>query len=238
MTDISLPEIDVTVGAAPGTNGVPNLQSNDVVTVAGPGDLLTSDVLIGLPLAFSQQWGVFLGGAPVVVFDAFVSIDYRQTWNLSDYPVEEGGFESYNKVYTPFETRVSFATGGSEADRTAMLASVAAIAGTLQLFSVVTPEAVYQSVNVNHYDYHRTATNGVGMITVDLWLEEVRVTVSESSNTSAGTSGNTGGATTGSAAAAADVAAQGDFTNTVDPSGANANNDGVVQPFNNAMPLP
>ena len=229
---IELPPIDVTtVGAAPGSNGVPDLLAGGDVETSSPTDLLSADVLIGLPLQFSQQWGVFLNGTPVVIFDTFVSIDYRQTWNLSDYPVEQGGFESYNKVYTPFETRVSFATGGSEGDRAAMLASVAAIAGTLQLFTVVTPEAVYQSVNVKHYDYHRTATNGVGLITVDLWLEEVRVTVSES-GTTAGTSANASGNEGGSASAASGLAAgSSNFTNTVDPSGANPNNDGVVQPY-------
>ena len=149
--------------------------------------LLTADTILGYGANAAQQWGVFLGGAPVIVFDTFVSIDYRQGWSTSDYPIEQGGFESYNKVQIPFDVRVKFAAGGSEENRAALLASVAAIAGDLKLYSVVTPEKVYTSVNVQHYDYHRTSTNGVGMITIEMWLLEIRTTVSEASTTSSGT---------------------------------------------------
>ena len=205
-------------------NGIPPLLNNLIIAIP---NLLSADILIGLP-SFGQQWGVFLGGAPIIIFDTFVSIDYRQTWNISDYPVEKGGFESYNKVYTPFETRVRFASGGSEANRTALLASIAAISGTLQLYTVVTPEAIYQSVNVKHYDYHRTATNGVGLLTVDLWLEEVRETVSETATTTAGTGT---GSTTDTGGTAAPSAAPDVTTNPIDPSGANPVNNGATQSY-------
>jgi hypothetical protein len=61
--------------------------------------------------------------------------------------------------------------GGSD-----LLDSVAAIAGDLNLYNVRTPEATYADVNVVHYDYRRTARNGVGLIEVDVWVREVRVT--------------------------------------------------------------
>ena len=212
-------------------NGIPPLLNNLIISIP---NLLSADVLIGLP-SFGQQWGVFFGGVPIIIFDTFVSIDYRQTWNISDYPVERGGFESYNKVYTPFETRVRFASGGSEANRTALLASIAAISGTLQLYTVVTPEAIYQSVNVKHYDYHRTATNGVGLLTVDLWLEEVRETVSETSTTTAGTNGGGGGnGVDGTAQGAQGETNAGSIADwnagyaAADPSGASPNNNGVT----------
>ena len=246
-----LPEIVVTggggdganVGAEPGTDGVPNLQDGADVTVTGATEVLTQSSIAGLQLLFGEQWGVFLAGAPVILFDTFVSIDYRQSWNISDYPVERGAFESYNKVFTPFEARVSFASGGSEYNRAALLASVAAIAGTLQLYDVVTPEAVYLSVNVKHYDYHRTSSNGVGLIKVDLHLEEVRVTITEGDTTSSGASdtggGNstdTGGTDTGGAGTGNPVDNQNGGSGndagapTAAPSGATPKADGTVSP--------
>ena len=209
-------------------NGVPQLFGGASLNF-GSVVLLTADILTDFSASFGPEWGVYLNGAPIILFDTFLSIDYRQTWNLSDYPVERGGFESYNKVYTPFETRVSFATGGSEAHKAAMLASVAAIAGTLLLYDVVTPEVIYQSVNVKHYDYRRTATNGLGLLRIELWLEEVRVTVSEASTTTSGT-GDSGGA-----APPADSSGSSSFDESgfapQDPSGANPNNNGVTPPI-------
>lgn len=144
--------------------------------------LLTGDTFTGYGSPSGQQWGVWLGGAPVVTFDTFVSIDYRQGWALSDYPVERGGFQTYDKVQLPFDVRVKFASGFDESNRSSLLSSVASISRSLLLYDVVTPEKVYTSVNVQHYDYHRTSTNGVGVITVEMWLLEIRVTNNTAQN--------------------------------------------------------
>lgn len=126
------------------------------------------------------QWGLFLGFAPVITADSVVTMEYKQEWLVEDYPVEEGSFETYNKVAVPFEVRLRFSAGGSVANRTALLDSIAAIAGTTELFDAVTPEAIYESVNITHYDYQRSSNKGVGLIAVDVWCQQVIVTVTES----------------------------------------------------------
>ena len=162
--------------------GVPPLSSY----ASGSISLLLNDVVNFLLGPFFPQWGIFLNGFPVVLADSVISLEYKQEWTISDYPVEQGAFESYDKVQTPFHARIRFATGGSEQSRQAFLDSIAAIAGTLTLFDVVTPEEVYQSVNVSHYEYNRTATSGVGLIAVDVLCIEVRVTATQTfSNTKA-----------------------------------------------------
>lgn len=162
--------------------------------------LMTRDTYTYFSGVFRKQWGLFLNASPVVTADSVADMSYRQDWNISDYPLEKGAFESYNKVQVPFDVRLRFVSGGSESNRAALLSSIASVAGTLTLYSAVTPEKVYSSVNVKHYDYRRTAVNGVGMIILDVWCEEVRVT----SNTT--------------------------FANTAAPSGAGQVNDGTVQP--------
>ncbi|MBB3743915.1 hypothetical protein FHX10_003414 [Rhizobium sp. BK591] len=139
---------------------------------------LTSDALGIFGGALLQQpWGIYLGGAPIILCDNVASFDYRQQWSISDFPVERGAFQSYDKVQIPFDARFRFSAGGSEANRQAFLASIAAVAGDLNLYTVVTPDAIYPSVNITHYDYSRSANNGAGLIVVDVWTLEVRETV-------------------------------------------------------------
>ena len=129
--------------------------------------------LIGL--ASGQQWGIYLGGAPVILCDNVVSFEYRKAWSISDYPIEEGAFTSYDKVETPFMTRVQLSTGGGPSDRAAFIASVDAIAGDTNLYDVVTPEKVYINCNVSRLDYGRRADQGAGLVVIDIGLEEIRL---------------------------------------------------------------
>ena len=154
--------------------GVPNLLNAGAV-LSFAGNVLTQDVLSYASLGYSAQWGIFKGGSSVVTATNVVSVDYKKESVLSNYPIEGGGFESYDKVAVPYEARVRFSAGGSQSNRAALIASVAAIDGDLKFYDVVTPEKVYSSCNVTHQDLKRTATNGVGLVQIDVWLTEVRV---------------------------------------------------------------
>ncbi len=139
--------------------------------------LLVADASIIKQLFNTPQWGVFKDAKAIAAADSVLSFEYRQDTKISDYPQEKGAFQSYNKVGTPFDVRVQLTKGGSEADRSAFLAAIEAATASLDLFDVVTPEKVYKSANLQRFDYRRTANSGVGLITVDLWLVEVRETV-------------------------------------------------------------
>lgn len=145
--------------------------------------LLTADAITFGTFEQASEWGIFLDGEPVVVADQVKSFAFRQDFQVSTYPVEQGGFETYDKVQVPFEPRVQFVSGGDLANRQALLDSIAAIVGDLNLYDVVTPERVYLSCNVTHHDYERTSESGVGLIKVNVHLLEVRVTVSAQYNT-------------------------------------------------------
>lgn len=163
----------------PNVPGVPPLPRSPGA-VFGAVELLVRDAVSSFSLGLTPQWGIFRNGAPVIVAQSVVSLDYKRDWSISDYPVEEGAFESYNKVTAPFDARFRFSSGGDELARQALLDSIDRVAGTLDLFDVVTPEVIYQSVNVMHYDYHRSATQGAGLLTVDVWCVQVRVTATSS----------------------------------------------------------
>ncbi len=157
--------------------GVPPLPRNPL-EVAAAISLLTQDAINTIAGSGQPLWGIFQNNIPVVLADNVVSLDYKQDWTVSDYPLEQGAFESYDKVQLPFECRVRFSCGGDVTNRQDFLDSIAAIANTLNLYTIVTPEEIYPSVNITHYDYRRTASNGVGLIVVDVWAIQVRITAS------------------------------------------------------------
>lgn len=191
----------------PNVPGVPPLLRAPGISAAAL-ILLTSDLIAGSFTILGQpRWGIFRGGVPVIVADNVVSFDFKRDWSIADYPIEEGGFETYDKVQLPYDVRIRFSTGGSESDRQAFLNSIAAVADTIDLYDVVTPEAIYQSVNISHYDFHRTSTNGVGLIVVDIWMTEVRITATAA------------------------------FANTQQPNVAGGQNQGAVQPLTPAATI-
>lgn len=137
-------------------------------------DLVTADaagLFAGSP---TNAWGIYRGGVPVVVADNVTAFEIRKQWAISSYPVERGSFESFDKVEVPFGVRFRFTAGGSSAKRQALLESIIAIAGDLNLYDVVTPDRVYLSANIERYDYSQTATNGVGLLQVDVTAIEIR----------------------------------------------------------------
>lgn len=164
----------------PNVPGVPPVP-RDLNAAASPlPTLMTADSYVGYGSVISPSWGIISNGVTIVTADTVVGVEFKQEWAIADYPVERGGFESYDKVDIPYQPKVVFASGGTETRRQALLDSISAAAnardssGKPQLYDVATPEELYSSVNIQHYDYRREAKNGVGMIVVDVWLIEVR----------------------------------------------------------------
>lgn len=160
----------------PNVPGVPILPRDPGAAIAAIAFLAADAIANLIGLFGSPKWGIFLSGIPVVVAESVLTFDFKQDYTVADYPIEEGGFESYDKVQVPFDVRLRFSMGGSEADRQVFLDSIATAAASLELYEVFTPEVSYASMNITHYDYRRTATNGVGLLVVDVWLVEVRTT--------------------------------------------------------------
>jgi len=179
-------------------SGIPALLSQ-VNNIENTVSLLTSDVQSVLGMFAGPTWGIGFNGVFQIIPDSIVSVEYKKDWRVPNYPQEQGAFQTYNKVTMPYDARVQMTKGGTVAERQEFLNAIEAAAGSLNLYDIVMPEITYQNANIIHYDYRRTSTNGVGLLTVDIWLLEVRVT-----------------ATTA-------------FASTAQPSGASPVNDGNVQ---------
>lgn len=204
------------------------------------------DSLLSLDLVnaafFNSAWGIFTSeGSPVIVADNVLSFEFKKDWNVSDYPLEKGAFESYNKVQLPYEARIMFSTGGSLAARRAFLQSIQAIAGNLKLYSVVTPEFTYPKANITHYDYARN-DGKAGLLKVEVGVREIRNDAKAAFGFSDdGTASANGGA---DATAAGSTGAPA-IDATSSPSSASSVSTGEVQAFdptdpvyNSSIPLP
>lgn len=226
MTDIPFPDV-------PPDPGVPPLPRPPGQTFASVVALFADTPSVVSLLSAGPQWGIFKGGAPVVIADTVTQVSFKQAWVLANYPIERGAFESYDKVQTPFDARVRFTSGGNQQTRATLLASIGAIAGDMNLYDVVTPERVYLNCNVFTQGYERSSRSGVGLLSVDVFLQEIRIL------NGGGGGGNTGSPGAGNAGAASspNTGSEGTVTsgdNVVnDPqsaSGFDAFNGGQVQP--------
>lgn len=112
----------------------------------------------------------------VAVTGSVIEFDYSAESPISNYPQENGAFQSYNKVQLPYDVRMKIASGGgSAAARQAFFDTLEALRTSTALVDVVTPEHVYTDCNCFHIDYRRTAHSGVELIVADVWFKEVRI---------------------------------------------------------------
>lgn len=146
------------------------------------------------------QWGLYTqGGDLAAPCDTITAFESTLDSQISNFPVENGGFSSYNKVIMPFDIRLTMVRGGSVEDRQAFIKALQDAWQSVELFNVVTPEVVYLDVNVVGVRRAVESNRGVGMATLEVLLQKVRQT--------------------GRLA----------FTNTKEPSGAGSVNNGSVQ---------
>ncbi len=151
--------------------------------------LMTADAPGVYNAASPSQWGIFLNGAAVLP-SPVASFTYKAEWTIADYPIEKGTFASYDKVTIPFDARFRILVSGSESMRAAMLNAVDQVASDqTNIYDAVTPEKTYSSVSVAHYDYTRTAKNGVSLLQIDIWCFNVRSPMQSSLASTAAPSG-------------------------------------------------
>lgn len=227
----------------PNVPGVPALASgliSQALTLLGA-DAPGLAALLGAP-----QWGLFLNGASVVTAESVVAFGFRKSFSVPSYPIEDGSFENYNKVQRPFDGRISFSTGGSVADKQALVDSVDAAVSSLQLFDIVTPEVIYPSVSAIEYNYDRRAVRGLGLLTIDVLCKQIRLTAQTAFSTASSTNPSDSSSSPSVVSRGPDLAPA--ITSPQDPGASPTVNDGTVQPvtptsaqatsFSNAMPLP
>jgi hypothetical protein len=121
------------------------------------------------------QWGLYANGLPVLVADSVFGMEYARDYRISDYPQEQGAFASYNKVKVPYIAKITYLIGSSIEERAAFLAAAELVTASLNLVTIYTPEIPYLNANPTHVGYRRTVQQGVSLLMVEIWCEEVRL---------------------------------------------------------------
>lgn len=168
--------MSVALPNVPATAGVPPvIRAANAVIGAEP--QATQD---GAPITVTalSEWGLYTkDGALALEADSVTAMGYDAEYRVADFPVEEGGFESYDKVAVPFQTRIILTKGGTMEDRRAFLAAIEEIRGDTELYSVVTPERAYLDVNIARVSIDRSREQGAGLISAEIVLQEIRQSV-------------------------------------------------------------
>lgn len=161
----------------PDAPGVPPLVRNPEITGQPANEVLIREDGVQAPVYVPAVWGIFdQSGLEILQPDSVLGIRYRDASRIVDYPLEQGSFESYNKVSNPFDVAVSISVGGSLERREGFLRDLKFWKDSLDLLNVVTPEFTFQNCNIEAYDYQRTSRNGVSLIVIEIYFREVRTT--------------------------------------------------------------
>jgi len=137
---------------------------------------LTSD---SVTVSSNQQiyrYGLFLDGVLALEPDSFIGYGFSNNSLVPQYPQENGAFQSYNKVDTPFNLRIRVAKGGSTTDVANFIDTAEALvkASNLNLYSVITPERTYNSVTIVKISHDHKPDSGANMVTMDIEFLEIR----------------------------------------------------------------
>ena len=132
-------------------------------------------------LQSAPAWGIFdQSGNPLGASTdtnatlSTLDVDYVKEMRVSDFPIEQGGFASYNKVELPATPRVTLILDGTVDDRAAFLNAIDAACKSTNLYNIVTPEAFYLGYSLERYSYRRTASRGANLLVVEIAVKEIR----------------------------------------------------------------
>lgn len=110
--------------------------------------------------------------------DSFVKFEYKKDNKIPNYPVEQGGFQSYNKVALPYEIKLTITKGGLGNNSYSVLPfmeKIQTLLSSTDILTIVTPERIYGTTNLIHFDYRKEARNGAVLLIAELTFQEVRI---------------------------------------------------------------
>lgn len=124
-------------------------------------------------------------GNAVITPDSVISFEYRNQQRVLNYPVENGAFASYNKVATPFDIRcIISCNGNGSVTREQFVKTLDDMVKSTNIYSFVTPDRTYQSINLVMVNYRREARRGVTLVMAECMFQEIRQTVEGTVTTS------------------------------------------------------
>lgn len=129
--------------------------------------------ILGL-MGASQKRYIVRSEQDEVDFSSMLEFSAETSTQLPSEPIEQGSFATYNRVIEPVIIRAKLATMGQSDLLQSKLDELKEMASGNKKITVVTPEQKYPNMMLESFDYRRDNNSGVGLLTVELRLKEVR----------------------------------------------------------------
>lgn len=154
-------------------NGMPNIPNFSVPSLVNAVLSLGGAALI--KAVFGKQWGIVNEfGIPILLADSVLGMSHDAGASISNLPIEQGSFASYNKVNNPSMATVQMAkSSGGSLSRGLFLTQLETLLKSTLKFHIITPEYVYMNYQIIGTNLARTASEGTTLLKVNLDLQEV-----------------------------------------------------------------
>jgi hypothetical protein len=119
-------------------------------------------------------WGVFdVTGSQVIAPDSIMAFGLRAEYRVSDYPVQDGQFASYDKVTVPAEIMLRMVKGSTLQDRVNFEDACEFVAASLDTYSIITPERTYTNMNPFRFEVNRVERKGAFFIEAEMYFRKI-----------------------------------------------------------------
>ena len=107
-------------------------------------------------------------------YDTFVDFSVQSRMKVSEFPVEQGAFATYNKVQEPFKVKITLAVSDTPERRHAFLMALEEARLSTQRMDILLPEGTYLNATLEGYSSTRKQVGGWGMVVATLNFVQVR----------------------------------------------------------------
>jgi hypothetical protein len=120
---------------------------------------------------------------PICSFDTFYGFSYTKKNTVTEYPIEQGSFATYNKQTAPFNAGVILIKSGLNfnSDRKRFLDTLEDYCDSTKLVDIATPSKTYIGCTLGGLDYKHMPDDGADLLVVSLDIKQIKELVPISS---------------------------------------------------------
>ena len=121
----------------------------------------------------NKGW-IVRGQTAAVDFNSMQEFSAEKSSRLPDEPIEKGSFSTYNRIIEPRAITCQLSVEGSASKLQNAIDRLTTLCENDEKITLTTPEQSYKNMMLESFDYRRDATNGRGVLFVDLRFKEIR----------------------------------------------------------------
>lgn len=134
-------------------------------------------------LSKNKGW-IVRGQSSAVDFNSMQEFSAEKSSRLPDEPIEKGSFATYNRIIEPRAITCRLSIEGGASKLQSAIDRLTTLCENNEKITLTTPEQSYKNMMLESFDYRRDATNGRGVLFVDLRFKEIREVASAQTTTS------------------------------------------------------